>query len=142
MITSAQRTKRYRERHPEKVKEMIGAWRSKNRDKVLNYKRADYLKHRAKRRTQQNERAQLLRLEAIAHYSHNKNVCACCGESEIRFLTIDHINGDGAKHRKEYKGLIQSVLKKAGYPNGYQVLCYNCNLGRAHNGGVCPHHQK
>jgi hypothetical protein len=22
------------------------------------------------------------------------------------------------------------------------VLCYNCNCGRARNGGVCPHQQK
>lgn len=25
------------------------------------------------------------------------------------------------------------------FPEGFQVLCYNCNLGRAHCGGVCPH---
>ena len=29
-------------------------------------------------------------------------------------------------------------LKKNNYPDGFQVLCWNCNLGRAHY-GVCPH---
>ena len=23
----------------------------------------------------------------------------------------------------------------------FQILCYNCNLGRSRNGGVCPHKQ-
>jgi hypothetical protein len=25
------------------------------------------------------------------------------------------------------------------YPPEYQVLCFNCNCGRALNGGRCPH---
>ncbi len=24
-------------------------------------------------------------------------------------------------------------------PEGFQVLCWNCNLGKYYNGGVCPH---
>ncbi len=27
--------------------------------------------------------------------------CECCGEEEIGFLTIDHIDGKGAEHRRE-----------------------------------------
>lgn len=27
----------------------------------------------------------------------------------------------------------------AGFPPEYQIQCFNCNLGRARNGGVCPH---
>jgi hypothetical protein len=29
--------------------------------------------------------------------------------------------------------------QKHGYPEGFQVLCMNCNWGRYRNGGVCPH---
>jgi hypothetical protein len=36
----------------------------------------------------------------LSHYSNGVPVCACCGESLIGFLTLDHINGDGAQHRK------------------------------------------
>lgn len=67
--------------------------------------------------------------------------CACCGLAEPLFLTVDHINNDGAAHRRKigphgiYKWLIQNR-----FPNGFQLLCFNCNCGRARNGGVCPHH--
>jgi len=70
--------------------------------------------------------------------------CKCCNESNIFFLTIDHINNNGAQHRKETGGVsgknLAWWLKKNGYPSGFQVLCFNCNCGRARNDGVCPHH--
>jgi len=66
--------------------------------------------------------------------------CACCGETEIQFLTIDHLNNDGAKHRKEinHRRIILWLIEK-NFPEGYQVLCWNCNSGRHYNGGICPH---
>lgn len=70
-------------------------------------------------------------------------VCVCCGETEKRFLTIDHINNDGAKHRKEigFRGGIgiHLWLCKNAFPEGFQVLCFNCNHGKQLNGGTCPH---
>ena len=30
-------------------------------------------------------------------------------------------------------------LRRNSYPEGFQVLCHNCNLGKKINGGVCPH---
>lgn len=73
-------------------------------------------------------------------------ICNCCGEDEHDFLTIDHIDGNGNKHRKEIKGSIRSFygwLKKNNYPNGFQVLCMNCNWGRYKNkDGICPHKRK
>ena len=66
-------------------------------------------------------------------------VCNCCGEAgHQKFLTIDHINNDGYKTRKEAPLYIW--LKDHNYPEGLcQVLCWNCNLGKYHNGGTCPH---
>ena len=69
--------------------------------------------------------------------------CACCGETEPVFLTIDHINNDGSKHRREIGGgghSMYSWIVKNKFPRGIvQVLCWNCNLGRYHGGGECPH---
>lgn len=66
--------------------------------------------------------------------------CVCCGEAEFVFLTIDHIDGGGAKHRRQIgQKSILVWLAKNGFPDGYQTLCWNCNLGRYRNGGVCPH---
>jgi len=83
-----------------------------------------------------------LRLEVFSHYGGNPPKCACCNETKIKFLTIDHINGGGYKHRKEtglYADKLYRWLRKNNYPEGYQILCWNCNMGRAHNNGVCPH---
>jgi hypothetical protein len=38
-----------------------------------------------------------LREEAIHHYG---GACACCGETELAFLAIDHIEGGGQAHRQ------------------------------------------
>lgn len=69
-------------------------------------------------------------------------VCACCGEKEPKFLTLDHVNNDGAKHREEIgnRGAgIYKWLRDKGYPPGFQILCMNCNHGKALNNGICPH---
>lgn len=74
--------------------------------------------------------------------------CACCGESEAKFLSIDHIFNNGAEHRREVRptakdnGVGVSILtwlKKHKYPAGFQVLCMNCNFGKQVNKGICPH---
>ena len=71
--------------------------------------------------------------------------CVCCGESNKKFLTLDHIQNDGwkekqfGKHRKSnwYKLAIKHPDK-----NRFQILCWNCNMGKAKNGGVCPHKEQ
>jgi hypothetical protein len=30
---------------------------------------------------------------------------------------------------------------KSGFPNSFQILCYNCNNGKRMNRGVCPHQE-
>jgi len=121
-----------------------------NRKKAREY----YYKHVTERREYREnhkehysklvkDKTQNMRAKVITHYSNGTNKCVCCGEAEPRFLTIDHINGGGKKERKEsgrnrsysfYKNLI-----KNNYPEGLQVLCFNCNCGRQLNGGICPH---
>lgn len=78
-----------------------------------------------------------LRLKVIEGYGGK---CACCGETESRFLTIDHVNDDGVEDRKTMKTTHQIVLKiiRENYPSMYQVLCWNCNEGKRFE-GVCPH---
>jgi hypothetical protein len=70
--------------------------------------------------------------------------CKCCGETEPLFLSIDHVNNDGAEMRRS--GVhsrggthFYQWLRKSGFPDGFQVLCMNCNVGKHRNGGVCPH---
>lgn len=89
-----------------------------------------------------------LKDEVFAAYGGPK--CACCGEDTPKFLTLDHINNDGNVHRREIgRGsnrvgscLLFKNLKDNNFPPGFQVLCYNCNMGKARNGGICPHKEK
>jgi hypothetical protein len=64
----------------------------------------------------------------------------CCGESHYEFLTIDHVNGDGADHRRETNNEdIYRWLERNNFPPGFRVLCMNCNFALGYH-GYCPHH--
>ena len=98
--------------------------------------------HEEKKRVAAIKRSRVIKLEILNAYGGP--FCACCGEYNIIFLTIDHVNNDGWKERS-IEGKIRyaaySRLKKLGFPNDppLQVLCYNCNNGKRVNRGVCPH---
>lgn len=85
------------------------------------------------------------RLKALQHYSGaDVPFCACCGESQVEFLALDHINGGGARHRRggQSASSIALWVQRHGFPPGFQVLCHNCNLAKGFY-GVCPHqHQR
>lgn len=84
-----------------------------------------------------------IKTEVFSYYSKGTPICNCCGINEIVFLTIDHINGGGRKHIKsivEIRGGTNFYrwLRKNNYPDGFQVLCYNCNCGKR-TFEECPH---
>lgn len=80
-----------------------------------------------------------LRREMIAAYG---GACTCCQESHPEFLSLDHVNGDGAEHRRAVgeNGQAQLLdLRNRGWPQeGYTVLCFNCNIAKGAK-GECPH---
>lgn len=79
----------------------------------------------------QNKHYAKLRLEVLTYYSNSLLCCAHCGLDDLDVLCIDHIDGGGNQHtqklRKEGK-LFYRWLKNEGFPDGYQVLCANCNM--------------
>lgn len=88
------------------------------------------------------------RLLILQHYS-NSDVpfCNCCGETEIKFLSIDHINGGGTKHRQKLQksptkpaggSVICAWIIKNNFPSGFQILCHNCNQAKGFY-NICPH---
>ncbi len=106
-FTRSEILKRYRERHPEAAQKWAAA-----------------LKH-----------------EVFSHYSGGTPHCNCalCPEktNDVAFLTIEHIGGGGAEHRRSLSkttsftgNKFYSWLKQHGYPPGYEVLCFNCNCTR------------
>lgn len=85
-----------------------------------------------------NARNKELRMIVLRHYGLKCN-CPCgCGATNHRYLTIDHKNNDGAKHRREdrgYRGSASKWIIKNNFPDFLQVLCWNCNLAKYHYGG-------
>ncbi len=84
-----------------------------------------------------------VRLKLAALGAYGGAICKCCGERHLEFLTIDHLNNDGAEHRRQLgtKGTkFYEWLRNNGYPPGFQVLCLNCNFAKGHGG--CPHERE
>lgn len=106
-----------RKNNLERAREYVRNWHRKNSDK-----------YKAKRRKD--------REEVLSRYGGK---CVCCGESTYEFLSFDHVNNDGAEHRKTHRGdYLLYWIKENNYPDSVRVLCYNCNLARGKH-GVCPH---
>jgi hypothetical protein len=83
-----------------------------------------------------------IRRLVLSHYAGGEPHCACCDETADEFLQLDHVNGGGGVQRAQ-SGSRGSTgvfywLRRNGFPEGYRVLCANCNfaLGRY---GYCPH---
>ena len=108
-------------------------WKKENRKKNLEKARAY-----GRKRYHDRDKAiyRTIRETVLNHYGGQ---CACCGESVYEFLAMDHIFGGGNKHRKaRKKDTLAMWLYENGYPEGFQVLCHNCNMAKGFY-GRCPH---
>ena len=111
-------------------------------EKQREYNRKSYWKHKTSRDAKIKAYHKQVKIDVIKHYSNGTNKCNYCGIKGLVFLTIDHIDGDGAKQRrlKNHKtGIMFYIwLRKNKYPKGFQVLCYNCNQAKKQL-FQCPH---
>lgn len=136
-----ERSKRYYQQNKDIIRKANKKWRNKNQDRLRQYAKQYSKLHSAKTSYEGYTKGYNYkkRLQVLIHYSSNPPQCKCCNENIIQFLSIDHINGGGNKHRKESKiGYIYSWLIKNNFPEGFQVLCHNCNMAKGYY-GECPH---
>jgi hypothetical protein len=69
--------------------------------------------------------------------------CNCCSEAHPYFLTVDHVQNNGAQHKRDlgsdnvYAIYRQVVVDKFD-PLKWQLLCMNCNFAKGHY-EECPH---
>lgn len=141
---TSNRLKAWSSANVERKKANRRRYHKENRDEIIA-KVKEWVRENPEKR-QRNARAYYYRLQDECITAYGGYECKCCGETEPMFLTIDHVNDDGAQHRKELGRKAAGIrlyqwLKANGYPGGFQVLCSNCNHGRYRNGGVCPHKQ-
>ncbi len=75
-----------------------------------------------------------IKKEVFSYYSNGIPSCKRCGETDIIVLTMDHVNNDGGEHRKSLNLKMgyesYAWLRKNGFPDGFQVLCFNCNVSK------------
>jgi hypothetical protein len=130
------------EKRKEYHKEYMKGWLENNQDKQRGYQK----KYNIKRTTDPTPKykKQLSDVRKRRHHRNKVKVlemygtqCAYCGEDRYELLTCDHINNNGAEHRKsaEYKRLnlggSYGVLSSIEYdPSEYQILCHNCNAAK------------
>lgn len=157
----------------ERLRAIHDKWGEENRDKMLQYQReyngqrrdkqaqyvrrwrkdnAEYVRNKEKERAKMKPRilanlrygreaVSKLKFETMQAYGGH---CNCCGETQVEFLSLDHINNDGGRRRREGLDRVGKNfyfdLKKAGFPkrDDLQVLCYNCNFSKRYT-GRCPH---
>lgn len=124
---------------------ILQQWRLKNKERIKEHNSKYYKQNKYKYRISQNKRRGLAKVKVFNHYSKGILKCACpggCNETYMEFLSIDHIAGGGNKHRRTIpKGDFYLWLVRHGLPEGYRVLCMNCNFALGHS-GYCPHSKK
>lgn len=131
----------YGKTHRDKRREYERRYWEKHPEKHLAKQRRWTQKARVKLSAKQLLRSRALRAEMLAAYGGR---CTCCGESEPRFLTLEHTRHDGRQHRATRGGSdgIYRDLKQRGWPkDGYTLLCWNCNMATAY-GQSCPHKER
>lgn len=129
----------YNKTHKEVLKKIYKKYKSTEKGKELS--RQISQRYAAKNREKLIEKCRLYRLkEREKVLSHYGDICVCCNENDIRFLTVDHIDNSGNEHRRLDKSAknIYHWLIMNGFPKGFQILCFNCNLAKKIY-KECPH---
>ena len=141
--------KSYYKKNKDKILKSQRNYYRKNKEKINERYRKRwplyYERYKHKKSINDKKRREERRRLVLSHYSNGTLECACCKEKTYEFLTIDHINSCGRIARKKYGlgDIFYRWLIKNNYPDGFQVLCYNCNSAKGHYGysPKCPNKQ-
>lgn len=120
------------------------SWYRRNIERARIYRKEHYRLHRleylARSKARYERDRGKLRMLVLKHYGGENPRCACCPESTLEFLQIDHIDGKKEMgHDRMFSGdkLYRWIVKHQ-FPSGFQVLCANCNSAKGYYGD-CPH---
>jgi len=146
--------KKYRESRKGNIAEYRKAYNKRNRDKISAISMDKYYSdpvYRARLLERSGKFRVALKNEFLDEYGAR---CACCGETERAFLSMDHFGADrgivvrqitiGVKGKINKPAMLRGPseyarLKKLGWPkDGIRILCMNCNFATRH-GATCPH---
>jgi len=115
----------YRKDNKDRFNEYWGLYRKEHIEEIRRYGKKFRDNHATEEKLRHFEYGQKIKLQIITHYGGK---CACCGESNLMFLTVDHINGGGTEQIKSFSGYgFYRWIINNNFPSGFQVLCHNCN---------------
>lgn len=97
-------------------------WYAENKDRLLKQSRKLYADYRN---------------DFLDMYGR---ACACCGETHIEFLTIEHLQGQRGTKRRVGNKAYRDATKEY-RPDLYETLCMNCNHAKGRY-GYCPHQKE
>ena len=134
--------KEYYEKRKQEIKEKRALYRQTHKKEIAEERRARYIKDKAEGKVKTRDKGKVstwgkdrrirIKLAVMSHYGNGQCKCVKCGFDDIRALSIDHVNGDGADHRRNNKytrgNHMYEWLIKNNFPNGFQTLCMNCQL--------------
>ena|SRR3990167_2533984 len=134
--------KEYYLKNKEKIRKERKQNYIRNIEKMREKGRQQYQKHKERFKKASHLYGKKIKNEILSHYSSPSPKCACCAESLMEFLAIDHINPKGAYgHKKGISGIsLYLWIRKNGFPQGFRVLCHNCNQSLGFY-GYCPHNK-
>lgn len=137
--------KEYRETHKEHSIKYRNEYRADHPEYFKEYRKKYYAEHKEELNQYAKRERIRIQFEVFSHYCNGIPYCQCpyCEETNIQFLTIDHIDNKGNEQRRKTNcgtgAIMYRWLRDNAYPEGYQVLCFNCNSGKFRNSGICPH---
>jgi hypothetical protein len=134
--TRCAHSKEYRTENREKVLEKSTEHYHSNKEYYKQRNRESYLRNRLRRSIESQQQRAFIKETIMKHYSNGDIKCVECDINDIDMLTLDHINNNGAEHkreigshRKDCKGIgMYGWIVKNDFPKGFQVLCWNHNI--------------
>lgn len=100
---------------------------------------AYYKKNVEKENARNREKYRKARRIVLEHYGCYCH-CPSCTVTHPNFLSLEHEHGGGNRHREQIKINIYTWIIRNGFPEGFTVLCFNCNCAKGFY-GICPHEE-
>lgn len=126
------RKNRFETNRARKVSNSICTWCNKSHDRLGQHHCYDCSQRAIER---MRLRRKEIKLFLIEHFGGS---CKDCGERDVRCLTLDHVNNDGAIDKKAKNGkrqitptwyakLFKLIKSGKSLPRELQLLCFNCH---------------
>ena len=116
--------------NPEKARQRYKKWYEENKDHARKMKRERMREYRAanpeKYKEQSRKAKAKLKQKVFDMYG---DICALCGFTDKRALTLDHIQNNGAAERKKIgeRGVYYRAIEEY-RPLEYRIICMNCQF--------------